>query len=479
MLFPTLTFHVFFIAVFAAVWSCRDNSALDNEWRKIILLVASWIFYGAWDWRFVALLIASGILNWSVGEMIYRTRQHGTDAQSNRTAKRWLVLGIVVNLTILGFFKYYGFFLEQLNTVLHSAGWERDLPIMQVILPVGVSFFTFQGMSYQIDMYKGDTERASLLDITLLMSFFPHLVAGPIVRPRHLVPQFQAVPRLTMSMAAAGIALILWGLFKKTVVASELATNFVDPLFFDPAAHGSLDLLLGAYGYSVQIYCDFSAYSDMAVGIAALLGYRFPWNFNQPYRAHSLQDFWRRWHMSLSQWLRDYLYIGMGGSRHGKRRMYFALMMTMLLGGLWHGASWNFIIWGAIHGGVLVLERVWRDVRPKAWKPVPKWLAILGIFHIVTLAWIFFRMPAFGDAMAYIGGILSLRGGSLTATPLMVALIVLGLSFNAFPRDTIQRFAIVLRRAPAWRVAVFAVVSLVVLEAMRPDGVAPFIYYQF
>jgi len=334
-------------------------------------------------------------------------------------------------------------------------------------------------MSYQIDMYKGDTERASLLDITLLMSFFPHLVAGPIVRPRHLVPQFQSVPKLTMSMAASGVTLILWGLFKKTVIASELATNFVDPLFFDPSVHSSLDLLLGAYGYSVQIYCDFSAYSDMAIGIAALLGYRFPWNFNQPYRAHSLQDFWRRWHMSLSQWLRDYLYIGMGGSRHGKRRMYFALMMTMLLGGLWHGASWNFIIWGAIHGGVLVVERVWRDLRPKTWKPMPQWLAVFCIFHIVTLAWIFFRMPAFGDAMAYIGGILSLRGGSLTATPLMVVLIALGLSFNAFPRDTIQRVAMVLRRAPAWRVAAFAVVSLVVLEAMRPDGVAPFIYYRF
>lgn len=479
MLFPTLTFHVFFIAVFALVWSCRDNSALDNEWRKIILLVASWVFYGAWDWRFVALLIASGMLNWSVGEMIFRTREHGASPEANRIAKRWLIVGVAVNLTILGFFKYYGFFLEQLNAVLHSVGWQRDLPIMEVILPVGVSFFTFQGMSYQIDIYKGDTERASLLDITLLMSFFPHLVAGPIVRPRHLVPQFQSVPKLTTSMAASGITLILWGLFKKTVVASELATNFVDPVFFDPSAHSSLDLLLGAYGYSVQIYCDFSAYSDMAIGIAALLGYRFPWNFNQPYRADSLQDFWRRWHMSLSQWLRDYLYIGMGGSRHGKRRMYFALMMTMLLGGLWHGASWNFIVWGAIHGSVLVVERVWRDVRPREWKPVPQWLAVLGIFHIVTLAWIFFRMPAFGDAMAYIGGILSLRGGTLTATPLMVALIALGLSFNAFPRDTIQRVAKALRRAPAWRVAAFAVASLVVLEAMRPDGVAPFIYYRF
>lgn len=475
MLFPTLTFHIFFLFVFAVIWACRDN-----EWRKILLLVASWIFYGAWDWRFVALLIASGILNWAVAEMILRAKARANGGTgSPGAAKLWLVVGVTVNLVILGFFKYYGFFLEQLIDLLHAAGWQRDIPIMEVILPVGVSFFTFQGMSYQIDVYREKTERASLLDITLLMSFFPHLVAGPIVRASHLVPQFQQIPRLSRSMAAAGLALILWGLFKKTVIASELATNFVDPVFFDPSAHGSLDLLLGAYGYAVQIYCDFSAYSDMAVGLAALLGYRFPWNFNQPYRSASLQDFWRRWHISLSHWLRDYLYISLGGSRHGKARLYFALSMTMLLGGLWHGASWNFVIWGAIHGGVLVAERVWRDMKPATLPSVPTWVAIIFTFHIVTLAWIFFRASEFSGAMAYLGGIVAFNGGAITATPLMLALIILGLSLHAFPRDGVQRVAVWVRDWSAWRVAATAVAALILLEAMRPDGVAPFIYYQF
>jgi D-alanyl-lipoteichoic acid acyltransferase DltB (MBOAT superfamily) len=475
MLFPTLTFHIFFLVTFALIWVCRDN-----EWRKILLLVASWIFYGAWDWRFVALLIASGVLNWAIAELILAAKARAKSGVGRSgSAKLWLVVGVVANLSILGFFKYYGFFLEQLIALLHSAGWQRDIPIMEVILPVGVSFFTFQGMSYQIDVYRDKTERATLLDITLLMSFFPHLVAGPIVRASHLVPQFKAIPKLTVSMAAAGIALILWGLFKKTVIASELATNYVDPVFFDPSAHGSLDLLLGAYGYAVQIYCDFSAYSDMAVGLAALLGYRFPWNFNQPYRAATLQDFWRRWHISLSQWLRDYLYISLGGSRHGTARLYFALSMTMLLGGLWHGASWNFVIWGAIHGGVLVAERVWWGFRKDGWPRAPQWLSVILTFHIVTLAWIFFRSAEFADAMAYLNGIADLRAGPVTATPLMLLLIIVGLSLHYFPRDGVQRAAVWLRAVPAWRAAVVSVAALVLLEAMRPDGVAPFIYYQF
>lgn len=475
MLFPTLTFHLFFIATFAVVWAARDN-----EWRKILLLAASWIFYGAWDWRFVALLIASGVLNWAVAELILRAQAKAADGSGAAgRAKFWLVVGVVVNLACLGFFKYYGFFLEQVMASLHAAGWQRDLPIMQVILPVGISFFTFQGMSYQIDIYRGNTGRASLLDLTLLMSFFPHLVAGPIVRASHLVPQFQQIPKLTRSMVAAGITLILWGLFKKSVIASELATNFVDPTFFDPSAHGSLDLLLAAYGYAVQIYCDFSAYSDMAVGLAALLGYRFPWNFNQPYRAASLQDFWRRWHISLSNWLRDYLYISLGGSRHGRARLYFALSMTMLLGGLWHGASWNFVIWGAIHGGVLVAERIWREVKPEAMPALPLWLGVLVTFHIVTLAWIFFRAAEFGDAIAYLRGLLAMQSGAVTASPLMLLLIIIGLSFHFLPRDGAQRVAVRLRGAPAWAVATLSVAVLILLEAMRPDGVAPFIYYQF
>lgn len=469
MLFPTFTFHIFFLAVFATVWAIRR----DNEWRKIVILVASWFFYGWWDWRFVALLIASGFLNWGAAQMILR-------ADGNERARKgWLWAGVVANLAILAFFKYFGFFAEQLATLLNSVGWGRDMTILEIVLPVGVSFFTFQGMSYLIDIYRRETKASSLLDLTLLMSFFPHLVAGPIVRASHLVPQFQKIPQLTRSMVAGAIALILWGLVKKTLIASELAITYVDPIFLDPAAHSSLDLLIGAYAYGVQIYCDFSAYSDMAVGLAALLGYRFPWNFNQPYRAASLQDFWRRWHISLSSWLRDYLYISLGGSRHGMARLCFALMTTMLLGGLWHGASWNFVIWGAIHGGVLVAERLWREYRPAGAPVLPHWAGVLVTFHIVTLAWIFFRASDFAVSTAFVAGIFSFTGAALTATPLVLALIVLGLSLHFFPRDGVQRVAVVLRDMRAWQVAGLGVVALLMLEIVRPDGVAPFIYYQF
>src|SRR3954466_15111024 len=376
MLFPTLTFGFFFLAVYAAAWLLRGS----NEWRKIALLVASWIFYGWWDTRFVLLLIASGILNWGAARLILAADEKA------RLRKAWLAAGIATNLATLGFLKYYGFFMVQVEESLHMLGWQRDLAILQIVLPVGISFFTFQGMSYVIDVYRRQTAPASLLDMILLMSFFPHLVAGPIVRASHLVPQFERVPEMTRGMAAMGISLIIWGLFKKAVIASELATGLVDPVFFDPAAHGSLDLAAAAYGYAVQIYCDFSAYTDMAIGLAALLGYRFPRNFNQPYRAQSLQDFWRRWHMTLSAWLRDYLYIeALGGSRGGKLLTYRNLMLTMLLGGLWHGANWTFVIWGALHGGVLAMERLWADVAPKRWPPLPGWAKVLVTFHVVVL----------------------------------------------------------------------------------------------
>jgi D-alanyl-lipoteichoic acid acyltransferase DltB (MBOAT superfamily) len=468
MLFPTLTFGWFFLAVFLAAWSLQRS----NEWRKITLLAASWIFYGAWDWRFVALLIASGVLNWGVARLIV--------AQEDRERRRkaWLIAGVIVNLAILGFFKYYGFFMEQAEAVLRTVGWERDLTIMQVVLPVGISFFTFQGMSYVIDIFRRQTEPAGLLDMTLLMSFFPHLVAGPIVRASHLIPQFRQAPRMTRGTAAMGVLLIVWGLFKKTVIASELSTGFVDQVFFDPAAHSGIDLIFAAYGYAVQIYCDFSAYSDMAIGLAALLGYRFPHNFNQPYRASSLQDFWRRWHISLSSWLRDYLYISLGGSRRGLLRLCLALMTTMLLGGLWHGASWNFVIWGALHGGVLAVERLWREFKPKGMPNLPPLFGILITFHIVTLGWIFFRSASFGDALAFLGGI-GAGGASTMLTPLIVALIVIGMALHALPPRAIQHVAIRVRTMPAALVGLGVGLLILIIDAMRPEGVAPFIYYQF
>ena len=470
MLFPTLDFGLFFLPVLLLVWTVGQAS---NEWRKIILLLASWVFYGAWDWRFVALLIASAAINWLLAARIQRRLNEGQGVQP------WLGLGVIANLAILGFFKYFGFFLEELAPILVAAGFGRDLPVIQVILPVGISFFTFQGMSYLIDIARKKTAPASFLDITLLMSFFPHLVAGPIVRASHLVPQFQAVPRLTRGMVAGGLILIVWGLFKKAVIASELATRLVDPVFFDPTAQTGLDLLAGAYGYAVQIYCDFSAYSDMAVGLAALLGYRFPRNFDQPYRAASLQDFWRRWHISLSSWLRDYLYISLGGNRGGIWYVCRNLLLTMLLGGLWHGAKWTFLIWGALHGGVLALERLWREFRPAGFPRLPTPVAVLLIFHIVVVGWIFFRADTLAGAITYLAQLAQFRPGVALAGPLMCGLIALGMAFHFTPPGL---YPALVRRVAAWPAPLMGLavgLAVLIIDALRFEGVAAFIYYQF
>jgi alginate O-acetyltransferase complex protein AlgI len=468
MLFPTMIFGLFFLIVFMAAWSLDRH----NQGRKLLLVGASWVFYAWWDWRFVGLLFTSAVLNWAIARWIGRRRAGG--------AALWLVaLGVAVNLIILGFFKYYGFFTEQLRGLLLTAGWVRDLPLLQVILPIGVSFFTFQGISYIVDVYRGKCAPApSLLDVTLLLSFFPHLVAGPIVRASDLLPQFARTPQLTKEAAARGFLLIAWGLFKKTVIAAQLATSLVDPVFFDPSARGAPDLLLATYGYAVQIYCDFSAYSDMAIGLAALLGYHFPRNFDQPYRAGTLREFWRRWHISLSSWLRDYLYIPLGGSRGGPARTCVNMMITMLVGGLWHGASWTFIAWGALHGAALCFERIWRGLRPNAgW--LPEWAGVLITFHVVCLGWILFRSESLPMALAYLQGLGRWGGGLEVATPLTVVLIGLGLMLHALPPRAIESSARLLKALPSPAAGVAVGLTILVVEAMRNPGVAPFIYYQF
>ncbi len=468
MLFPTLSFGLFFLAVFALTWSTTSN-----EWRKLVLLIASWIFYGAWDWRFVPLLIVSAVMNWGVAALIV----HNDDA---RRRKALMLGGVIANLVMLGFFKYFDFFAEQAGSLLDLLGVKQDPALMQVILPVGISFFTFQGISYAVDVYKDRVPAARLLDILLLMSFFPHLVAGPIVRASDLVPQFQQKPQLNRGMVTMGLLLIVWGLFKKAVVASELATAFVDPVFEAPMMHGRVDLILAAYGYAVQIYCDFSAYSDMAIGIAALLGYRFPRNFDRAYRSASLQEFWRRWHISLSRWLRDYLYIdALGGNRGGKFRIYRNLMLTMLLGGLWHGAAWTFVIWGGLHGVALCVERWWsRSALTSAWV-LPHWAKVALTFHVVVLGWIFFRASSFDDAIAYLDGIFAPQAATMTVTPLVVALILFGLAIHALPWTAMQRAAERLRTLPAPAFALGLAATMLVVDAMRYEGVAPFIYFRF
>jgi len=468
MLFPTLAFGVFFLFVYFTSWSLDR----ENGRRKLFLLLASWFFYAQWDWRFVGLLIASAILNWGVAALIARTRERG-----GRTV--WLVgLGVAVNLLILGFFKYYGFFIEQAAELLLRFGWERDLPLLQIVLPVGISFFTFQGISYVVDVHRGKTPPAkSLVDVMLLMSFFPHLVAGPIVRASDLLPQFDRTPRLTRAMATHGLLLIAWGLFKKTVIASELSVHLVDPVFFDPTAYSAFDIAAATYAYAVQIYCDFSAYSDMAIGLAALLGYSFPRNFDQPYRASSMQAFWRRWHISLSSWLRDYLYVPLGGGRKGLVSSCINVFITMVLGGLWHGAAWTFLAWGALHGGVQVIERLGRAAFGDR-KVVPTVVGVLVTFHIVCLGWILFRAESFELAMQMLQGLG--RIGPVTAlTPLLLTLIIGGLAMHWLPPRAVEGMAERLKAAPSLTLGLLIGAAILLVEAVRPEGVAPFIYFQF
>ena len=464
MLFPTLTFGLFFLALFALVWLQRDN-----EWRKIVLLAGSWIFYGAWDWRFVALLIASAGLNWLCARQVAATE--------GRPRRAWLVGGVAANLTILCVFKYYGFFLHQAQDWLGVVGWVRDLPLLKIILPVGVSFFTFQGISYLVDVSRGKLPPAKLLDVMLLMSFFAHLVAGPIVRAADLLPQFARKPVLDREAASMGLALIAWGLFKKVVIASQLSTELVDPVFFDPSAHSAPDMLAAIYGYAVQIYCDFSAYSDMAIGLAALLGYRFLPNFDQPYRSASLQEFWRRWHISLSSWLRDYLYIPLGGNKGGLFAQCRNLFVTMVLGGLWHGASWNFVIWGTLHGGALTVERVGRAFIP--WFKPPRLIGVIATFHVVCLGWIFFRADNFQSAGQVFAALAGHDWSVSLLTPFTALLIAVGLLMHAVPAGGLPALARAAQRLPAPAYGVAFALALLVIDAQRPNGVAPFIYYQF
>ncbi len=346
MIFPTIEFATFFVVVLTVSWLLMPNPAL---WKPFMLAV-SLFFYGFTDWRWVFLLLAAIMVNQVAATVVWR-------AVRPATRKAAMVTAVAVDLALLGVFKYYGFFVDSMASVLDRVNLGLPLPLLSVALPIGISFFTFQGISYVVDVYRGDYPLASPIDVAVYLSFFPHVVAGPIVRAREFIPQL-ATPRDPRRVpAAAALFLIVGGVVKKVVIADFLAVNLVDPVFGSPAAASGPDTLAAILGYAAQIYCDFSGYTDIAIGVAMLLGYRFPQNFDGPYRATSLQEFWRRWHMTLSRWLRDYLYIPLGGSRRGTVRTYVNLMLTMLLGGLWHGASWTFVVWGGIHGTGLAVQR--------------------------------------------------------------------------------------------------------------------------
>jgi len=490
MLFPTTVFALFFAVVFFLHWGLVPFPRL----RKCVLLGGSLFFYGYWSWKFALMLAASGALNHAAAVWISRT-------ESEKARWRMVVLTVAANLLVLAVFKYTGFLFTRLAVPLAVpiCSWlgtteqliglqEQVLPFIEkIVLPVGISFYTFQALSYVVDVYRRHTPVAdSTLDFVNYLAFFPQLVAGPIVRASDLLPQMSVFPDWSVRLDTGRAAtLILGGLFKKMVIANWLAEHLADPVFAMPENYGAIDTLLGVYAYAIQIYCDFSAYSDIAIGCALLMGFHFPINFNAPYFSITLQEFWRRWHISLSTWLRDYLYIPLGGSRDGKMRTRWNLVLTFLLGGLWHGAGWTFVLWGLFHGVYLSLERLGRRACGLQEKPsdhTPLVWAILGriwIFQVVCFSWILFR----SQSMSAVGGIL--RGltewgrASTLLSGSALCVLVVGFLMQFLDGSRQRRVWDAVNRWPLWVQAGATAVVLTLILGVGPTGVAAFIYFQF
>ncbi|HEX9234743.1 MAG TPA: MBOAT family O-acyltransferase, partial [Actinomycetota bacterium] len=437
---------------------------------------ASYVFYAWWDWRFVFLLGGSTVLAQAGAILVSK--------QTDARARRWVLAGSVAAvLALLAWFKYYGFLALNLDNVFGSLHLGSPVPLLQVALPIGISFFTFMEVSYLVDIYREELEPAGWLDAAVYLSFFPHLVAGPIVRGRELLPQIRKrrdPRRLDYARAAY---LIFGGLFKKIVISSFMASAIVDPVFGSPRSHTALEILFAVYGYAIQIYADFSGYTDIAIGVAMLLGFRFPENFNAPYTARSLQDFWRRWHMTLSRWLRDYLYIPLGGSWGTKWETYRNIMLTMVLGGLWHGAAWTFVIWGALHGAGQAAGYGRRKRRLESGLPALPGEHTLrqrvSTFHLVCLGWVFFRSDSVGTAFLLLWRLLTAWGRAPLVTPAVVFVIALMIALQYVPKDLPARVQDRFSQLRPLTQGALLGAALFAITTMGPQGVAPFIYFRF
>jgi D-alanyl-lipoteichoic acid acyltransferase DltB (MBOAT superfamily) len=463
VLFPTVQFAIFFPVVLALSWALMSRPRL---WKPFILL-ASYVFYASASWRFCFLLAGITVGNQLAAVLISRT-------EDEPRRKLLVAAAVGLDLAALGVFKYYSFFAQQTSAVLGDIGLGVPFPLVTIALPVGISFFTFQAISYVVDVRRRVVEPASLLNAAVYLSFFPHLVAGPIVRAREFLPQL-ASPRDPDHVAVgAGVSLIALGLIKKVLIADYLARVLVDPVFAVPQAYAGPDVLLAAYGYTAQIYCDFSGYTDMAIGLALLLGYVFPQNFRSPYRATGFRDFWRRWHMTLSRFLRDFLYIPLGGNRGGRLLTYRNLMLTMVLGGLWHGAAWTFLLWGAFHGLGLIAEHALGG-RLK----LPAWLRWFVTFHLVVFGWILFR----SQSLALFGTFLSrllVPGSATRASATVLAAIVIVIGLQLLPTGPLTRIQLYFERLRPVALAVMLALVIAFVGATVPSqGVPPFIYFRF
>ena len=473
MSFQSFHFLAFFLLVLLAVrWLLKDRF----DAKKNVLLVASYYFYMCWDWRFAGLIFAITVINYLVGPKISKARDH-------KIKKLWLTISLASSLGILAYFKYANFFIESMNELLIGLGVEGDLPLLNILLPVGISFYTFQSISYTLDIYRGRTEPvSSLRDFALFVAFFPQLVAGPIVRASHFLPQLKGEHKEEPNAVETGFALIIRGFIKKVAIADVLALQIVDPAFANPSNYSPLFLLVGIYAYSYQVYMDFSGYTDIARGVARTLGYDLQVNFNRPYKAISISNFWQRWHISMSSFFRDYLYFGLGGSKYGN--VYANLVLTFLAIGIWHGAGWNFVVYGLCHGGFVCLERWRRAQRKRRGLPEPEYqglrliLQIFFIFNIVAFTRLLFRGGSVEGAIEYGQAMLNFSNTSL---PLgFVGLFVLFVAVIAHytPDRWTFDWKTLYCRLPAVVQGCLMVTTVFLLVAISA-GEAPFIYFQF
>lgn len=472
-------YPLFLLAIFTAYWLLRKR----NRERRVLLLAAGYTFYAQWNVKYLGLIIISTLIDYVLAREIDR-----------RDDPRWrrglMACSVVSNVGVLALFKYYGFFVAELNDLMMSFGLRSSLPTLNLLLPVGISFFTFENVSYTLDVYrKKIPPTKSLLDYAIFVSFFPRMVAGPIIRASHFLPQLQARPKYDDQRVINGFYLILKGLAKKIILADMLGFWLADDVFGSPDSYHGARVLLGVYAYAFQIYNDFSGYTDIAIGSSKMLGFELPENFNRPYMARNLQDFWRRWHISLSTWLRDYLYIPLGGSRISASRTYLNLFITMVLGGLWHGANWTFVVWGAFHGMMLGVTRVVQRALGQheepavaiTW-PARLWAAaeIFICFNLVCAGWILFRAPDLPTALnvfAQLGQDGSLGMGhpyAKLSALLLLAAVILHLTPIRWRERTEERFV----RMPAYAQAAVMVAAVGAYTLLSGQGV-PFLYFQF
>ncbi|MFT5292260.1 MAG: alginate O-acetyltransferase complex protein AlgI [Planctomycetota bacterium] len=463
MLFVEFRFLLFFAVAFGVHWSLRGNAL-----RKAWLLGCSLFFYAAWDWRFLGLILVSTVVDYVAGLQIDRPEGR---------RKVWLGLSLCVNLGLLGVFKYYDFFVDSAGALIEFAGFQAHLSTLELVLPVGISFYTFQTLSYTLDVYAGRMRaHRNFLDVALFVAFFPQLVAGPIVRARDFLPQMGSVRRLANVNVRAALLLFLVGFVKKACVSDNLAT-YVDAFYAAPEAYNTLGAWTALLFYTVQIYCDFSGYSDMAIGAAALLGYRLCLNFHFPYLSGDISSFWRRWHISLSSWLRDYLFISLGGSRGKLARTIRNVLLTFALCGLWHGAAWHFVVWGMLHGVASCLRLLWKRAFPESSR-MGKATAAVGVpvtFLFVTCAWAFFRADVdtawvtLRTAFAF-----SVDGKDFG----VLALALFGVLASAHVLAYL-RVGRGLARLPTWAFGLCYGCAFALALAFVPAEARPFIYFQF